>query len=100
VKIKLRQRKNGITLECRISPRAGQNAIRGVRDGALSIALNAPPIEGRANKALIEFISRLLHVPRSHIEIIKGQRGRQKTLFIQDVSKDSVMKNIQDVIVS
>lgn len=82
----LRERPDGVTIECRVTPRASRNAIKGVRDGVLQIALNAPPIEGRANEALIEFISDRLRIPRSRISILGGEHGRNKVVLIQGIT--------------
>ncbi len=56
---------NGVRLSVRITPNARKNEVVGVLDDALKIKLNAPPIEGRANEALIRFIAEQLDVPRA-----------------------------------
>ena len=76
----------GCRLRVRVAPRSAANRVLGVFDGALKVALTAPPVDGAANKALVEFLSDLLDMPRSGITIESGQTGRDKLLFISGVS--------------
>jgi uncharacterized protein len=89
--LNIRERSDGVTIECRITPRASRNAIKGVKEGVLQVALNAPPLEGRANEALTEFISEKLRIPRSRISIIGGEHSRNKVMLIQGTNKDAIV---------
>ena len=84
--LKISERDGAITFELRVMPRASRLAILGVHDGALKVALTAPPVEGAANAALVKFLAKQLHVPKRDIEILQGEHGRQKTLRIQGVT--------------
>jgi uncharacterized protein YggU (UPF0235/DUF167 family) len=57
-----------------------------VRDGALVIRVAAPPVEGAANEALIEFLSDKLNVPRGAVRIIGGKHGRQKRVAVDGIT--------------
>lgn len=85
--IPVRDTRNGAQFAVRVTPRASRTAICGVMgtgdDAALKIALQAPPVEGRANAALIEFLSKLLDMPRSDIAISGGAHGRNKTIVVR-----------------
>ena len=59
-------------------------------DGTLKIRLTAPPVDGAANEALIEFLSDAFSVPKSHIEILSGHTARQKIVRIDGASKTFV----------
>jgi uncharacterized protein (TIGR00251 family) len=85
--LNVRKRADGVTIECRVTPRAGRSAVKGCRDGALLVALAAPPVEGAANEELAAFLSKELHIPKSRISILSGQRSRKKVVFIQDIDK-------------
>jgi uncharacterized protein (TIGR00251 family) len=74
------------TLKVHLHPGARRNAITGTHDGALKIALPAPPIDGKANEALIAFLADRLRIPKSSITIISGHTRRQKTIEIQGKS--------------
>ena len=83
----IKERDGGVTIECYVSPRSKKNMIKGLRQGTLAVSLNAPPVDGKANKALIDFISKLLEVPSRNISIFKGEHNKQKVLFIRGISK-------------
>lgn len=85
--LNMQERQNGVTIECYVTPRAAKSKIKGVRVGALAVALNAPPVEGKANKALIEFIADLLSIPKSRVSIIKGETSRNKLVFVKGITK-------------
>ena len=63
----------------------------GTRDGALLVRLAAPPVEGAANDALIEFLAKRLGAPRRAVRIVSGERGRQKRVAIAGVKADQVL---------
>ena len=71
-----------VSLRVRVAPRAAREAIAGVRDGALLVRLTVPPIEGRANQALIRLLARSLDLPPGRIEIVAGASARTKRLRI------------------
>ncbi len=72
----------GVFLRVRLQPRASKNAIEGVIEGSLRIRLTAPPVEGEANRALIEFLSDILRVRKSSIGIASGLRSRDKRVSV------------------
>ena len=77
-------------IDVRVIPRAGKTEIGGTRDGALLVRLNAPPVDGAANDALIAFLAAVLDMPRSTIRIVSGERGRRKRVAIAGISADRV----------
>jgi len=79
-----------VTFEVRVAPRASRNAIAGVHEGALKVSLTAPPVEGAANEALRKLFAKALGVPKSNIEIIRGERARNKVLRIRGVSREAL----------
>ncbi|MBW7907719.1 MAG: YggU family protein [Kiritimatiellae bacterium] len=76
--------KNGaVHLHIRVAPRASRTEVAGTHGEALKIRLQAPPVDGAANEALIEFLAEALQVPRSTIRIERGHTGRNKEISIQ-----------------
>jgi uncharacterized protein (TIGR00251 family) len=75
-------------LSIKVSPGASKDAVAGLmEDGATwRIRIAAPPVDGKANDALIRFLSRLLGVPRSAITIRRGSSGRSKDLLVSGLS--------------
>ena len=81
---------DGCTLQVRIHPGARKNAITGIHAGALKISLTTPPVDGRANEALIAFLSDRLRIPKACISLISGQTNRSKTLRIATLTAPQV----------
>jgi uncharacterized protein (TIGR00251 family) len=84
--IPLHEGPDGVSLAVRVQPRARRNAIVGELGDALKIALTAPPVDGRANEACIEFFAELLSVPRSSVTIASGQTSRNKVVRVTGIS--------------
>src|SRR5215469_6155915 len=80
----------GVTFTVKVHPRARKNAITGTVGEALKLALTAPPVEGRANQAVVEFFADLFEIPRSSVTIASGARGRRKVIRVKDVSKQAI----------
>src|SRR5207247_6359816 len=83
---------DGVVLAVRVIPRARKHEIAGTRDGALLVRLAAPPVEGAANDALIEFLAKRLGAPRRAVRIVSGERGRQKRLAVAGVNGNQVQR--------
>ena len=88
--LRIRERDGAITFEVRVAPRASRNRIVGVQEGALKVALTAPPVDGAANEALKKLLAKAVGVAKSDVEILRGDRGRIKVLRVQGVSANDV----------
>lgn len=94
-KYKLHNGMKGSALAIRVTPRASSNQIVEIlTDGTVKIRLTAPPVEGKANEELIRFLSKILDVAPSRIEIVAGATGRDKLVSILDLDVDEVQKKI------
>ncbi|HUO14827.1 MAG TPA: DUF167 domain-containing protein [Verrucomicrobiae bacterium] len=82
----IHENSSGVTFAVKVHPRAKKNAITGEIGDALKVSLTAPPIEGRANEACIEFFANLLEVSRSSITIASGQSSRNKVIHVAGVT--------------
>jgi uncharacterized protein len=80
----------GATFAIKVQPRAKKNGITGELGDALKVVLSAPPVDGRANEACIEFFANLLKVPGSSITIASGARGRRKVIRVAGLSAEEV----------
>ena len=85
---------DGCTLSVRIHPGARKNAVSGIHDAALKISLTTPPVDGRANEALIAFLADALRLPKSRITLITGQTSRTKLLRITGKSAANVQATL------
>jgi hypothetical protein len=87
----LRTVADGVTLAVRAQPGAKKTAITGVYgEGAaaqLKIAVHAPPVEGKANAALIEFLAEFSGLPRNRVEILSGQLNRSKVFLLRGLTR-------------
>jgi uncharacterized protein (TIGR00251 family) len=79
---------DGIVIDVRVIPRAGRSEIAGVRDGALLVRLNAPPVEGAANAELIELLAETFDVPRRDIIITSGATSRRKRVKVVGITAE------------
>jgi len=84
----------GATFAVKVHPRAKKNAIGGELGDALKLALTAPPVEGRANAACIDFFANLLEVPRSSVTIASGETSRRKVIRVAGLSADEVRRRL------
>jgi uncharacterized protein (TIGR00251 family) len=86
----LRATAAGVTIAVRVQPGARKTAIAGVygegADAQLKIAVQAPPIEGRANTAVIAFLAEFFGLPKSRIELVNGELSRSKVFLLRGAS--------------
>ena len=74
-------------LSIRVIPRASRSAISGRRGDALVVRLAAPPVEGAANEALVDFLARTFGRPKRDVAIVSGHRSRDKRVSIEGLSE-------------
>jgi uncharacterized protein len=77
----------GVTFAVKVHPRARKNAITGLLGDALKLSLTTPPVQGRANQAVIEFFADLFQIPRSSVTIASGETSRNKVVRIAGLSR-------------
>jgi len=88
------QTATGVTIAIRVHPRAKKDAITGEVGDALKVSLTAPPVEGKANEACIDFFARLLKVPRSSVSIAAGQSSRNKVIRVEGLTAEDVQRRL------
>ena len=90
----IRDNPDGVSFSVRVHPRAKKNAITGEVGDALKIALTAPPVEGKANDACVEFLAKVLKVARSSVTIASGQSSRNKVIRLTGLSAAEVRERL------
>jgi len=75
----------------RVVPRAGTNAVGGLRDGALVVRVSAPPAEGRANESVVRVLARAIGVAQSDVRIESGAASRTKTVSVPAAAEARVL---------
>lgn len=85
----IRKTNEGIIVNLRISPNAKKNEI--IKDGEIiKVKITALPIDGKANKALVEFFAKNFKIPKTSIEILKGETSKEKTILFKTMDEDKV----------
>jgi hypothetical protein len=98
--IPIHESAKGVTFAVKVHPRARKNAITGTVGDALKLALTAPPVEGKANQAVIEFFSDLFQIPRSSVTIASGETSRNKVVRIAGLSRTVVEQRLSETLTS
>lgn len=85
----IRKTNEGIIVNLRISPNAKKNEI--IKDGdIIKVKITALPIDGKANKAIVEFFAKNFKIPKTSIEILKGETSKEKTILFKTMDEDKV----------
>ena len=85
--------KTGAAISAKVIPRAKKNEVAGLmEDGSVRIRITAPPVEGAANQALIEFLSQLMNIHKNQIEIVAGLSSERKLVSLVGISPQAVEK--------
>ncbi len=93
----LKQTKDGVLLDLRVSPGAKETSIVGrYGDHALRMKVAAPPVQGKANAEIEGYISTLLGLSRSQVAIIKGAASRDKVVLLEDTGLEEVRKGLSE----
>lgn len=84
----IRETTAGVEIDVRVIPRAGKSGLAGEREGRVLIRLSAPPVEGAANDALIEFFAKLFDRPKRAVRIVSGGKSRAKRVAVDGVTSE------------
>ena len=85
----INETKDGILVNIKISPNSKKNEI--LKDGdIIKIKITAQPIDGKANKAVIEFLSKNFKIPKTSIKIVKGETSKEKTILFSTSEEEKV----------
>ena len=79
----------------RVIPRASRNQIQGVLGDALKIRLQAPPVEGKANEALVRFLADILDLPARNISLLSGETGRNKRVLLKTLDEAAARARLE-----
>lgn len=94
-KFKLHNGQKGSALAVRVTPRASRNEIVEILDdGTIKVRLAAPPSDNEANEALLDFLSDILGMPKSKLDIVAGAVGRDKLISVVDMDVETVHQRI------
>jgi len=94
----LSETSTGVSLRLHIVPKASKTAINGIHGNALKLKVQAPPVDGKANKAIINFLSTLFSIPKRNIILKSGVSSRQKMFIIKGLNIEKAQKIVQDTL--
>ncbi len=81
-------------LSIKVTPNAGRNEIAGFTDGVLQVKIAAPPVKGKANKELIDFLGKALGIRKTSLSIVRGQTSRSKVIAVEDMSSEEIIRRL------
>ena len=83
-----------IKISLRVQPNATRNELVGFANGVLKVKVAAPPVKGKANEELIVFLSEILGISKSSLNIVTGHTSRNKVIAIAGLSQDEIIKQL------
>jgi len=89
------EKEEAATVTVHVLPRASREEVAGLFGDAVRVRLTAPPLDNRANEALVRFLAKALGVSRSRVEVAAGRRGRRKVVRIAGMSRDDVFRRLK-----
>ena len=89
-----REKPTGLEVPLHVQVRARRDEIAGVHNGALKLRISAPPVDDAANRAIVSFFASLLAIPKSKLQIVAGQKSRDKVLRVEGISLDEFRSRI------
>ncbi len=87
----LKETQDGVIANIKISPNSKKNEII-KSEAEVKIKITAQPIDGKANKALIEYLSKEFKIPKTSIQILKGETSKEKTILFKTTDSDKITK--------
>jgi uncharacterized protein (TIGR00251 family) len=85
---------NAVRISVRVHPNAARSEVMGFTDGVLQVRVAAPPVKGKANRELIDFLRKRLNVGKSRIALVGGHTARNKVVAIAGLSREEVMTRL------
>ncbi len=83
-----------VVIRVRVVPRSSRNQILGLDNGIFKVKLTAPPVEGKANSALVKFLAKGLGIPKTDIEIVAGERSKTKSILVRGLTLDEINERL------
>ncbi|MEW6171916.1 MAG: DUF167 domain-containing protein [Bacillota bacterium] len=93
-----REEKGGVVFRVRVTTRASKSEVIGLFDNLLRVRVSAPPVEGKANQALLKLLSKVFETPASLFAILHGESSREKTIRIDGGTVEGAAKCVQRVL--
>lgn len=92
--LRINERDGAVTIDIAVKPRSSREGVCPVQADRLVVAVNAPPVDGKANEAVVRVLAESFGVPRSAVTIVRGETGRKKTIRIAGITAAVVARLI------
>ena len=92
--VRITEKDGGVTVDIVVKPRSSREGVGPVQGDRLIVAVNAPPVDGKANEAVVRVLAETFKVARSAVAIVRGETGRKKTIRIAGVSAAAISRSI------
>jgi uncharacterized protein (TIGR00251 family) len=86
------EKDGGVTVDIQVKPRSSREGVGPTQADRLLVAVNAPPVDGKANQAVVRVLAEAFGVPRSAVTIVRGETGKKKTVRIVGTTAAAVMR--------
>jgi uncharacterized protein (TIGR00251 family) len=96
--IALAEHAEGLIVPVRAQPGARKSGVGGEQNGALKLAVNAPPEDGRANQALTDLLRELLGLKRSQVSLVSGPTSRDKRFLIRGLTRAELQQRLAELL--
>ncbi len=90
--MRVNEKDGAVTVDIQVKPRSAREAVGPVQGDRLLVAVNAPPVDGKANEAVVRVLAEFFGVARSAVTIVRGETGKKKTVRIAGVTAAAVTK--------
>lgn len=88
----------GVILRVRVQPRASRCEITDVKEEYLKVRVNAPPVEGAANRACRDYLAKQFGIAKGSVEILSGEKSREKRILLKGIDKDTISSQISEML--
>jgi hypothetical protein len=92
--LEVRAEESGVIFRVKVTPRASRTQCNGCVEGVLKIKVQAPPVEGAANEAVIRFLAKTLVVSKSRVKVIRGETSREKTIKVEGIQAEDLKSKL------
>jgi uncharacterized protein (TIGR00251 family) len=89
------EKDGAVTVDIAVKPRSSREGVGPIQGDRLCVAVNAPPVDGKANEAVVRLLASIFKIPRSAVTIVRGETGRKKTLRIAGISAAALLQAIE-----
>jgi uncharacterized protein (TIGR00251 family) len=88
----MNEKDGAVTVDIAVKPRSSREGVGPIQGDRLCVTVNAPPVDGKANEAVVRLLASIFKIPRSAVIIVRGETGRKKTLRIAGISAAALLR--------